>query len=40
MITTSIRIESWRRSSRRSRQQNRRHSMASKALANIKTIKN
>lgn len=39
MITTTIRIESWRRSGRRSMQQNRRHAMANQSLTNIKTMK-
>ena len=39
MITTTIRIESWRRSSRRSMQQSRRANIAKAPIMGIRTVK-
>ena len=40
MITTTIRIESWRRSGRRTMQQNRRTNIAKAPVTAVRTIKN
>ncbi len=39
MITTTIRIESWRRSGRRSMQQNRRGNIAKAPTMGMRTVK-
>ena len=39
MITTTIRIESWRRSGRRSMPQNRRANIANTPIMGIRTVK-
>lgn len=40
MITTTIRIESWRRSGRRSMQQNRRGNIAKAPIMRMRMVKN